>query len=822
MRRIGFVLIMTFASPALSQELRFEAENCSEPASAWLKDRHADDHWNLWSTDKDAQAKWSGGVVLQSPVVKADRATPEEGAPPLHTRIAGLSNGVYDVSLRVGRTLGFSLDGRTWRPYRGGLLCDALAVTNGVIEFWVDDRYATTGNVGAAYYDYVTLAPLPAPVAKPKVEGHAAARVAEKLDRGLVAVPAAAGTGAYAGWRLLRADPPGVGFNLYRQTGGGAPERLNAEPITQTTDWTDAGAPRDADLVYTLRAVRDGREGDVEGSAAVRLAGDARTYLALKLDGAPSFDHCGVADLDGDGRYDFVIKQPRESIDPYSSYWKPSPGTYKLEAYRSDGRLLWRKDLGWSIEMGIWYSPYLVYDLDGDGKAEVVAKTGEGDPRGPDGRVRSGPEWVTVWDGATGRERARVPWPDRSEFGEGESGYNYASRNQLAVAYLDGKTPCLVVLRGTYTVMKADAYELVGDTLRPLWTFRDAEGGRRYRGQGCHFTHAVDVDGDGRDEVILGSSAIDDNGTPLWSTGLGHPDCTYIGDIDPVRPGLEMYCNLEPPQPRNGLCLVDPANGKILWGWDKPTKHVHSFGLCADIDPTHPGCEAYGADSVDHKPTGDRWLWAADGTLISRDVDLGFGQRCAYWDADLQRELIAGDRLQDFGGRPLPGRVSRNVVLVADVFGDWREELIASEGGELRIYTTTIPAMDRRATLMQDPIYRLDVAMGTMGYWLVPMTSYALDAVAPNLNLTVLPDRTNTVRVVVAAPRASGLAGTLRMSADGAECSPASLAIALAPGERRVEVVTVQPAAGGPAPARVAAVLLLESGARLCNSARLR
>ena len=772
-------------------ELRFEAEEWSEPASAWLPDKDGADHWNLWSRDKDAAAKWSGGKVLRGPDTKADRAGPEEGAPPLHTRVTGLSNGLYDVALQVGRTVGVSLDGRTWMRYTGGLLAENLAVSNGTFEVWVDDRYADARSPGTPYYDFVSLTRVPKPVPKPRVEGLARPRVAERLDRGLVALPIEGGV--YAGWRLLRSDPPDVAFNVYRRAGDGEAARVNAEPIRATTDFVDAGAPRGESLAYTVRPVTDGREGADEGSARATPVDGATAYREIKLAGDPTFAKCAVADLDGDGAYDYVVKRPGASIDPASSYWKPSPSSYVIEAYRSDGRLLWRHDLGWSIEQGIWYSPYLVYDFDGDGRAEVAAKTGEGDPRGPDGRVRSGPEWVTVWDGATGREIARAPWPDRSGFGEDERGYNYASRNQLAVAYLDGRTPFLILLRGTYTIMKVEAYELAEGKLRRAWGFTDDEGGRRYRSQGGHFTHAADIDGDGRDEVLLGSSVIDDNGSPLWSTGLGHPDMFHVGDLDPARPGLEVFYTIEPAKPRNGICMADALTGRMLWGLDQPTKHVHSYGLCADIDPTRPGSEGYGADSAAHKPTGDRWLFSADGRLITRDWDIGFGKRAVYWDADLQREVVMGSRIVDYEGGAHDVRIEgREPVLVADVFGDWREELIVTAPGALRVYTTTLPAMDRRVTLMQDPVYRLDVAMGSMGYTLVPTPSYDLEASAPNLNLTALAAGPGEVRVVAAAARGAPLAGEIRLSAAPAEISPSAWKLDLKPGERSVRTCRVR------------------------------
>ncbi|MDP6507247.1 MAG: FG-GAP-like repeat-containing protein, partial [Planctomycetota bacterium] len=314
-----------------------------------------------------------------------------------------------------------------------------------------------------------------------------------------------------------------------------------------------------------------------------------QSFISIPLQGDYTFQKAGIADLNGDGRYDFVIKQPNSNIDPYRFYWHPSPESYTLEAYLHDGTFLWKRKLGWSIERGIWYSPYVVFDFDGDGKAEVAVKTGEGDPRNEDGRVLKGAEYLSILDGMTGKEMARVPWPSRKGF-KGSYAYNLASRNQLGIAYLDGKTPCIMVGRGTYTLMKLEAWQFHAGKLEQLWNWNsDEEPGGRYRGQGAHFMHCADVDEDGRDEVILGSCVIDDNGDGLWSTGMGHPDHCYLGDIDPSRPGLEIYYGMETRQLRNGTCLVEARTGKVIWGLKERTYHVHSTGLCADLDPLTPG-----------------------------------------------------------------------------------------------------------------------------------------------------------------------------------------------------------------------------------------
>jgi rhamnogalacturonan endolyase len=950
------------AGPVAHGQLRFEAEEYSTPRDAWLKDKASPDRWMLWSTDRDAEKKWSGGVVLRSPPVMADRAAPEEGAPPLHTVLTGIPKGVYNVQIKSGRVLAVSLDGTNWSRYTGGLLARRVAIDNGTFELWVDDRFAVENEEGrgSAYYDCIFLhrcAPIvsgvpngdfelegegdgaglplgwtfssrekigaasldhadwhsgrlaarvefdgeadwtfacsealpvnpgdelalsawvkgtvagaaavqvagfhegrlvarlvgragvdggqewtqtkghfivPEPVtelrlsltgagpadvriddvaltaepmvwpANPKVEGWAGQRVEEKLDRGVVA--ARVPEGVYVGWRLLESDPDNVGFNVFRQAGDGPWVKLTGEPIVQTTDFVDRQAPEEAGLTYKVEATAADVPFPAGTAAPVPLAADGASYVSIKLQDAETrFSKVAVADLNGDGRYDFVIKQPEKNIDPAGTYWIPSPDTYKIEAYLSDGTFLWRHDLGWAIERGIWYSPYIVCDLTGDGKAEVAAKIGEGDPRDADGRVHTGPEWMVVWDGMTGKEIARVPWPDRSGF----SAYSRMARNQMAVAYLDGKTPCLLALRGTYCRMKVDAYQLRDGKLELLWQYDNNNLPGPYWGQGAHFTRAIDVDGDGRDEVLLGNVMLDDNGVPLWTLGMGHDDFSYVGDIDPHRPGLEIFYGIESRAEKNGMCLVDAATGKVLWGFDEPTRHIHGAGMCADIDPTVPGLECFGLDCVSKRPDvrNGPWLWAADGTLLWYDQPLlpkTYSLTAVYWDADLQKELLLRGKLSDYAGGTVQNMPARPVA-IADVLGDWREEIIASFPGEIRIYTTTIPAADRRVCLLQDRIYRADARMNSMGYFKSPMTSYCLEARSPGLNLTAMKDDAGKpcCRVVVSAPLDAGVSGTVQLEAgEGIKLVPDRFVVDVKPGRREIRFIEID-AGSKPAP----------------------
>jgi len=232
---------------------------------------------------------------------------------------------------------------------------------------------------------------------KPKVTGWAEHRIAEKINRGMLALWNDSGK-VYLGWRLLKTDPKGIIFNIYRSVDGGEAVKLNQEPLITTTDFIDRHLVRGRECAYWIRPVVDGKELQPSERALLKADNQYQTYYSsIRFQGDYMPQRIGIADLNGDGAYDFVIKQPSEGIDPAG---RPNRTglTYKLEAYISDGTFLWRKDLGPGIEPGIWYSPFVVYDFNGDGKAEVAVKTGPKDAREPDGRVRSGPEWISILD----------------------------------------------------------------------------------------------------------------------------------------------------------------------------------------------------------------------------------------------------------------------------------------------------------------------------------------------------------------------------------------------------------------------------------------
>lgn len=583
-------------------------------------------------------------------------------------------------------------------------------------------------------------------------------RPVEPLGRGLVALPLGEGK-VYLSWRLLGTDPKDVAFNLYRKGSDGRPVRVNRQPIARTTDFVDIGVDLDQTTAYFVRPVLGGKEGEPSEAFALPAHAPPLPYLTLPLqplagDENRSVHRVGIGDLDGDGEYDFVVIRPAGGKDP--AQVRPSPTTFKVEAYLRDGTFLWRMDLGWNIEHGVHYFPLIVYDLDGDGRAEVACKTAEGavfgdgtsigdtdgdgrtDYRNEQGTVLEGPEFLSVVDGLTGKERARAPWIPRGRISDWGDHYgNRVNRNLMAVAYLDGLRPSIIVVRGYYALTKVEAWDYRKGTLTPRWRWSNEGLPKEWWGQGFHNLRIGDVDGDGKDEILMGALTLDENGRELYTTGLGHGDRFHLADIDPARPGLEVFACHESPRAcqGRGVELYDARTGTLLWGPPEPTTGDVGRALAADIDPRYPGMECWGAGG------GARWLFSCQGKVISVAPKVPYCNFAIWWDGDLLRELmdvwrgtLRIDKWDYENAQPInlltaPAQGAYNAPLAyGDILGDWREEVIVYANGELRIYITTLPAQQRFRTLMHDSFYRLSVACETMGYMQAPQPGFYLGA----------------------------------------------------------------------------------------------
>lgn len=579
-----------------------------------------------------------------------------------------------------------------------------------------------------------------------------ASREMEALGRGVIAIRQTE-RDAFVSWRLLGTEAPDTAFNVYRIVEGGKPVKLNAKPLTGPTHYTDRESDASRAVSYFVRAIVRGREQAPSSRFAIPAAA-ARPYLvvALKTPLGYTPNDGSVGDLDGDGEYEIVLHQTSRGRD------NSQPGVTGqpiLQAYRLDGTLLWQIDLGKNIREGAHYTQFMVYDLDGDGRAEVACKTADGtvdgrgivigdanaDHRNEAGFVLRGPEFLTIFDGLTGAALATADYiPPRGGDGSGwgDSRGNRVDRFLAAVAYLDGRRPSLIMARGYYTRAVLAAWNWRDGKLTHVWTFDSDDGTRgneAYRGQGNHNLSVGDVDGDGRDEIIYGAAAIDDNGKGLHATGLGHGDALHLSDLDPDRPGLEVF-NIQERFGDAGANFRDARTGEVLW--KKPSIKAGADGegpgraLSLNIDPRHRGHESWVAGA------GITGLFNAKGEKISEQKprSCNFG---IWWDGDLLRELLDRNTIAKWNWTDAtetvlltdPEATSNNgtkatPVLSADILGDWREEVVwrTADNQSLRIYATTMPTEHRMYTLMHDPQYRLSIAWQNVAYNQPPHTSF--------------------------------------------------------------------------------------------------
>jgi hypothetical protein len=723
----------------------------------------------------------------------------------------------------------------------------------------------------------------------------------EHLDRGLVA--ATTDEGVFLSWRLLGTEVTGTSdegvegatFNVYRDG-----TLLGA--VTDSTNFLDEGG--DGSSTYAVAAVEDG----VEQNRSPEITPQSQAYLDVPLnkpaDGVtPAGDtysyvagDMSVGDVDGDGTYEYFVKWDPTNAKDVSVVGYT--GNVYIDAYKADGTQLYRIDLGVNIRAGEHYTQFMVYDFDGDGRAEVMLKTAPGtktvtyangrpvgehritlpaddvaagyshhdDYRvGPaeyyehvvdmfqgwsehpevvagrwpttleqafgipdrysyplsradaksladyfmdvyaparssrnnlrefEGFILWGPEYLTVFEGASGAELQTIDYePGRGDDGLmwGDYAYpriepgNRVDRFIAGVAYLDGRRPSAVFARGYYTRASLVAYDWDGRELSRRWAvdsgwvpmtnpFNDTPHGRdgtsaefkTLTNQGFHSLSAADVDRDGRQEIVYGSATIDDDGSLLYSSfadlpegsaapgehvRLGHGDHLHVTDIDPERPGLEIFSVHEnATRAPYGFVLRDASDGGVVYG--RYTGRDTGRGTIGDIDPDIRGLETWAVG-----------LWSADGRQLSTTTpSTNFGVKWGpdmttqtlNWsngtqtipvldDAVRGRLLTAEGARANLGTRAVPG-------LAADVLGDWREEVLLSsaDSTQLRIYFSTELTTHKLYTLMHDPQYRAEVARQNTTYNQPSYTSFYLasdmtfrDVPVPDIRVPAVPE----------------------------------------------------------------------------------
>jgi hypothetical protein len=551
----------------------------------------------------------------------------------------------------------------------------------------------------------------------------------ENLDRGVVAVKVSGGV--YVGWRMFGYEYTGtasdVSYNLYK---GGT----KLASVTDSTNYLDAAGTTSSS--YTVSAVIKG----TEGPQSPAVTPWAQQYTSIPLtapSGSYEANDGSTGDLDGDGKLDIVLKfNPTNAQDNANA---GVTGNVYLDGYTLAGKRLWRIDLGPNIRAGAHYTQMSVYDFDGDGKAEVAVKTAPGTKdgtgaylsmgpaasdddsavyRNSSGYILTGPEYVSVFAGDTGKELGTVdyPVPRGTVSSWGDAYGNRVDRFNGGIAFVKDNgvangLPSIIQQRGYYTRLTVSALTYRSGTLAKNWVFdSNNTGNSAAAGQGCHSCMAGDVDGDGAQEIIPGASTINSDGTFKCTTGIGHGDAMHVSELV-VGKGLSVF------QVHEGAGGGDCHDGATCKYYFNVTGGGDNGRGAADYvgvgDDTGASC------SSSH--TGN--LNCGTGATVTPNAGSNF---LIYWDADEWREIenaasitkASGGSLLSASGCSGNNGTKNTPTLTADLLGDWREELVVRESSNaaLRVYTTTDVTQRRIYTLMHDPTYRAQVGFENSSY----------------------------------------------------------------------------------------------------------
>lgn len=603
---------------------------------------------------------------------------------------------------------------------------------------------------------------------------------------------------ALISWRLLKTDPSNVAFDIYKSVDGETEVKLNEEPISNTTSWVDADIDVSKTNVYRVTLANQA-ETLCDYTFTSEMA--EKFYHEIRLDmNVPdasitySPDDIQLGDLDGDGELEIVVK--REPYDGANQGgW--NNGSTLLEAYKMDGTFLWQIDLGINIRSGSHYTSYILYDFDGDGLCEIAFRSSEGTKFGDgkvitdaygnvnDYRIRQtdavgwysgasinticglimeGPEYISICRGYDGREITRVDNIPRGGSGSKAShakywseywGDDYGNRMDrffIGVAYLDGipdeatgvrtSNPSLIISRGIYHNWQVWALDLKGNKLETRWKFDTAEHSSKWLSMCSHSFRVADLDDDGKDEILYGSAAIDDDGSELWCTGNGHGDCLCVGKFIKDRSGLQIVASFEEPGNYNGQghgygCqVIDARDGGLITGHGAGSTTDVGRCIVADIDPDSPNFEYWSSLQ--------EGVFSCSGSgLVSSTYPTGIGggvlyNVAIYWSGQPTREMLDRACVVSYKENPDVNKTNKtrlvyfgtygsndgnhstkyNPCYYGDFLGDYREEVImgSSDMKSIYIFSTNHPTEFRLPHLMTDHNYDMSQAMQNMGY----------------------------------------------------------------------------------------------------------
>ena len=609
---------------------------------------------------------------------------------------------------------------------------------------------------------------------------------AKPLGRGLMSLSltgAGMGSGNLVSWRAFANDGRQYKYKLFRGTNATTQTtKLNSGNfISGKTNFLDTSGG--AASYYKLEVYDENNKLidtqvsektwgnqtkviDLEGGAPTDIWGRGATYTP---------NDASICDMDGDGEYEIILKWSPSNEKDAAKSGTTSPEYYGC--YKLDGKRLWILTGGPNMFSSAHTSPFVAWDLDGDGFGEFMIKTapgaidGEGNYLSVDtnpkanhlsgrGKQDNGPEWITVFDGRTGAELKTInyhtKYADETTGFWGDSNQNRSERYLACIAWLDGedKNPSAIFARGYYAGAKIGAYDWDGENITLRWLHRAVSGTsgtvkyadgtvknltKTVYGDGAHWISVCDVDGDGKQEITYGSSAIDHDGTTLYRTGLGHGDALHISDFDPERPGLECFMVHE--HSPYGVDYRDAKTGKMLLR--KTASSDTGRGFMANFDPEREGpiwqASAWGN------------LFDKDGNSVVENMTHGGGagiQDRVYWTGTLADDFWGKGVIESWNGSTL-GRVlpavnganytsgntnnasKNNACLIADILGDWREEILlwgagGSTGFQLIINATNHQTAYTVPHLMDDYGYRAQVIGQNDCYNQPPHLSYNL------------------------------------------------------------------------------------------------
>jgi hypothetical protein len=529
-----------------------------------------------------------------------------------------------------------------------------------------------------------------------------------KINRGLVALPKEKKQ-IFLSWRNLPGDPKGCSYEVLRKTNDKEQDKLESAAIVDKTAYSDHKVEIGKRYIYAVRWVKENNKGPISKLTGITASAEDRRAISIDIGEAIGQARVVTGDLTGDGEMEIVAVHSKNwDIDPNKKWWKKSEDTIKVTAFRKNGSRLWQIDLGWGIEAGGNYSPIVLWDLDADGRSEVVLKTNKSNnPK----EYKS--ERLTLLEGVSGKIIREVSWPTTQDLG---GQYNNDSRNFLAIAHLDGKNPYIIAARGIYNTQRIWAYDnqlnfvwerVIGrdnNALKNILNYKEKIKRvlariKKDRNHGSHSLPVADIDDDGKEEILWGEHCLDEYGKDKWiierTPYRGHPDVVFVADIFPSNPGKEIYYCREGWYSEKGKkkksdkvgLLVADNKGQTIWAkWG--FFHVDG-GWAGRLIPGKEKMQFYAFDLKDKKISEEggeqhayikHYLFDSEGETIGnpdwhRSIPLD-------WDGDGYSEVCLknGDVIKYENN--VVFKAQPDILWCGDIFGDHREELLQRQKTE--------------------------------------------------------------------------------------------------------------------------------------------